>query len=74
METNNKKHQPSAFPLEGYDSGMTLRDYFANSAMKGMLSHSKRYKPRVGSSDNWHEAISEEACQIADAMLKQRKL
>ena len=55
--------QPVAF------TGLTKREQFAMAAMQGMLSHSTRYKPRVGASENWHEAISEEAVEIADALL-----
>lgn len=52
--------------------GMTLRDYAAIEALHGMLAHPTRYKPRSGASANWHEAISEEAYQIADAMIAER--
>lgn len=50
-----------------------LRDEFAHGALDGMLSHATRYRPRPGASKNWHEAISEEAYAIADAMLEARK-
>lgn len=53
--------------------GMSLRDWFAGMAMQGMLAHSTRYKPRPGTSANWHEAISEEAYQLADAMIAEGK-
>jgi len=36
----------SAFPHEthnGYDSGMTLRDYFAAAALQGVLSNHEAY-------------------------------
>ena len=49
--------------------GLTKREQFAMAAMQGMLSHATRYKPRDGASVNWHEAISEEAVQLADALL-----
>lgn len=52
--------------------GMSLRDRIALEALGGMLAHSTRYKPRPGSSANWHEAISEEAYEIADAMILAR--
>lgn len=54
-------------------SDMTLRDCIAAQALLGMLAHQKRYKPRQGTSYNWHDAISEEAYEIADAMLEARK-
>jgi hypothetical protein len=57
-----------------YDQeGMSLRDWFAGQALNGMLAHSTRYRPLPTASQNWHEAISEEAYQIADAMLAERE-
>lgn len=52
--------------------GMSFRDWLAGQALEGMLAHSTRYRPREGAPSNWHEAISEEAYQIADAMLSER--
>lgn len=49
--------------------GLTKREQFAMAAMQGMLAHATRYKPREGASENWHEAISEEVVQLADALL-----
>jgi hypothetical protein len=52
----------------------TLRDYFATEALEGMLAHSRNghgYRPR-DPSQNWHDAISEEAYELADAMLRAR--
>lgn len=51
-------------------AGETMRERYAGIALLGMLVHSTRYKPRDGAPENWHDAISEEAWQIADAMLK----
>jgi hypothetical protein len=73
MNENEKKpSNPSAFPLptnatEDNRRGMTLRDYFANSAMKQIITY--HY-----ATDNYLETISKQAYQIADAMLKQREL
>jgi hypothetical protein len=75
---NEKKpSNPSAFPfvdrsetqntLMAFSDGMTLRDYFANSAMKQIITY--HY-----ATDNYLETISKQAYQIADAMLKQREL
>lgn len=50
-----------------------LRDGFAAQALQGMLAHATRYRPREHASRNWHEAISEEAYKLADAMLEARK-
>ncbi len=52
--------------------GMSLRDYIAAKALNGMLAHPTRYRPRIGASSNWHEAIAEEAYELADAMLVAR--
>lgn len=49
--------------------GITIRQQFAMAAMQGMLAHATRYKPRDGASSNWHETISEESVQIADALI-----
>ena len=54
-----------------HDEGMTLRDYAAIEALAGMLAHATRYRPRDGRKD-WHSAISEEAYQLADAMIAAR--
>lgn len=50
----------------------TLRDLFAMAAMQGMLAHSTRYKPALGYPENWHDALSQEAYEIADAMIAER--
>ncbi len=52
-------------------SGMTLRTYIATEALKGMLAHPTRYKPRTEDQHlHWHDAISKEAYDLADAMLR----
>ncbi|MDI6026763.1 hypothetical protein QBK99_11230 [Corticibacterium sp. UT-5YL-CI-8] len=51
--------------------GMSLRDRIAIEALGGMLAHSTRYRPR-NPLDNWHKAISDEAYEIADHMLRAR--
>lgn len=50
-------------------NGITIRLQIAAMALQGMLAHSTRYKPRKGASNNWHEAISEEAIQLADSLI-----
>lgn len=62
-----------AFPSSHYHDGMNLRDWYAGQALAGMLAHSTRYRPRQGAPSNWHDAISEEAYELADAMLAARK-
>ena len=68
-----------AFPTDSHESpfvksssGMTLRDYFAATALQGMLAHSTRYRPR-DRYQHWHDAISQEAYEIADSMLQERR-
>ena len=56
-----------------WTQGMSLRDWYAGQALAGMLAHSTRYRPRQGAPSNWHDAISEEAYELADAMLAARK-
>jgi len=80
MSTENKKpSNPRAFPfldseMNVLEQGMTLRDYFANSAMQGLLSS------YVGSSDVYKDisynakSIASHSYHLADAMLKQREL
>jgi len=50
---------------------VTLRDYFANSAMQGMLSNPSMFDVLNG---NANEIASKLSYEIADAMLKQREL
>lgn len=57
-----------AFPSEtmlGWESGMTLRDYFAAKAMTGLLT-----AELVGEYSNEH--VAEISYRIADAMMKAR--
>jgi hypothetical protein len=52
--------------------GMDLRDYFAAKAMQGMFSDPDY---QLGAWDNyidWHENLTSQAYQIADAMMKVR--
>ena len=68
---------PSAFPLDGFDVGMTLRDYFANSAMQGIVSNEKRYKnafDKTNTGEIIADTVAKDAYRFADAMLKQREL
>lgn len=67
-----------AFPvsLPGYGDngcdGMSMRQWFAGRALQGMLAHSRNghgYRPR-DPSECWHDAIAQEAYEIADAMLR----
>lgn len=54
------------------EPGLSVRDYFAGAAMQGMLAHSTRYRPAEGYPSDWHAAISREAYELADAMLRAR--
>lgn len=67
------KDDIQAFPMfmdkEGWESGMTLRDYFAAKAMQGMISAIPYDRFDVQESITAKTAYS-----IADAMLKERKI
>ena len=83
MESENKKpSNPSAFPYvlpsdekKGWDAelvdGMTLRDYFANSAMQVVLTKFNRF---FTTDESEFDGIAKASYRIADAMLKQREL
>jgi hypothetical protein len=87
MNENEKKpSNPSAFPyvdrseaqntLMAFSDGMTLRDYFANSAMQGFISDREMYLAMMRDRANYNadEYIAIESYRLADAMLKQREL
>jgi hypothetical protein len=65
---------PQAFPIaetkytDSIELGMTLRDYFANSAMQSIMV-SEFYK-----NHKTPEQVAKGAYILADAMLKQREL
>jgi len=74
MEENKKPSNPFAFPLTDGTSfandGMTLRDYFANSAMQA--TDLEAYATRFGLAYEKH--VASDSYRLADAMLKQREL
>ena len=48
---------------------MTQLDKNATAAMQGMLAHQKRYRPRAEDQHlHWHQALANEAYDIAAAM------
>ena len=75
MEANKKSDNPKAFPTASalrFQEGMTLRDYFANSAMLGILNNGLK----INDSDKTietYEAVAFNAYLLADAMLKVRQ-
>ncbi len=77
MNTENKKpSNPSAFPLLSpidkiMNEGMTLRDYFANSAMQVVLTKCNRL---FTTDEEEFNGYAKASYRIADAMLKQREL
>lgn len=82
MEENKKPNNPSAFPTTQIDvchsdgemfAGMTLRDYFANSAMQGICADGHTFWDSSSMQGN-PEYIAKLSFEIADAMLKQREL
>jgi hypothetical protein len=65
----------SAFPHEtshGYDSGMSIRDYFAAAALQGNLASQSIDVGYYDGEDAWNKAATD-AYKAADAMLKARK-
>lgn len=58
-----------------YVPGMTLRDWFAGQAITGILMHGMFMSPSdsVDEQEWWNNKISQEAYDIADAMLAARK-
>lgn len=79
-------NNPPAFPividLDGsvkYQTGMTLRDYFAAKAMQAFITLQEEALTRDGFSCDWSkdgtssEIISEQAYGVADAMLRARQ-
>jgi len=85
-EQEKKPRNPSAFPEPyvndpssaiSHTKGMTLRDYFANSAMQGMTTNPELME--IVSVQSIHDgsafdAIARQSYKIADAMLKAREL
>jgi len=76
MSDFNKPTETTAFPividLEAavqYQTGMTLRDYFAARAMQGMLAGFL-----ASSKDIMWDGIAKDAYRQADAMLKAREV
>ncbi len=77
-ENSVTKIRIPAFPEVCNDQivpGMELRDWFAGMALQGMLAHNRNgqgYRPRT-LEQHWHNAISEEAYELADAMLQAKE-
>ena len=89
MNENKKPQNPNAFPsdYETTHNGMTLRDYFANSAMQSLIIKVSTKQISVINKikiffaiNGWEtttdvsaKKISNASYDIADAMLKQRE-
>jgi hypothetical protein len=58
----------AAFPIAGFDDGMTLRDYFAAVALQGMMGNRSLVDTFSG-----HAVMAEKSYFLADAMLAARK-
>lgn len=74
MSTDKREPEDTAFPIIAhmgndiiYQSGMTLRDYFAAKAMNAIVTGGE-YKPHLEA-----EAIALKSYVIADAMMDRRK-
>jgi hypothetical protein len=78
MNENEKKPENiKAFPMYyGHDrvqQGMTLRDYFANSAMQSIVGGGLNVKNEEAILEAY-DYVAKNAYLFADAMLKQREL
>lgn len=90
LNENKKPSNPNSFPNDAPSffgasdgGGMTLRDYFANSAMQGIhssletvraMAQDMRNLTNDKENDTVLDYIAQESYRIADAMLKQREL
>lgn len=64
-----KVENPHAFPVNIYEKGMTLRDWFAGQALAGLCS-------MADTTGVWQwdtDGVSTKAYEIADALLAQRE-
>lgn len=79
MENKEKKPQnPPAFPLideigNFIETGMTLRDYFANSAMQSIIIRLGGTPLLSNNDQDTFELVAKESYKYADAMLKERE-
>jgi hypothetical protein len=65
-------------PVDQFNDGMTLRDYFAGHALAGLMGNSEYERLRQTidgkvSQDAQHSAMAEMVYQLADAMIKERE-
>lgn len=89
MIQKEKPNNPNAFPITLKDNnnpyhrdatGMSLRDYFANSAMQASITNQEMWNNLISDYKSFGngltalEYVAKEAYEIADAMLKQREL
>jgi hypothetical protein len=75
---DKKPNNPNAFPINKdtsvYNTGMTLRDYFANSAMQSLILKLEIDQHQLRFDSELHSIVPTLSYQIADEMLKQREL
>jgi hypothetical protein len=67
LDFENSQRLQKGYPIESRWLGMTLRDYFANSAMLGITT-------KIGYNAEGYDKRAKLAYEIADAMLKERKI
>jgi hypothetical protein len=53
---------------------MTLHDWFAGQALAACYDHAVRKGANEGWPENWRDGVAQEAHEMADAMLKARKV
>jgi hypothetical protein len=59
-------------PSTIYDTGMTLRDYFAAKAMQSFISNFLAKELDEVDPHGWMEGLAMDAYSMADAMMKER--
>lgn len=66
----------AAFPTNGWQDGMTLRDYFAAKAMHAMYTSTFEYvftgTARTPEHAKLMDELAQDAYQVADSLLKAR--
>ena len=72
---SNKDNGAPAFPCQNnWDSGMSLRDWFAGQALKGMLSSGDGVDTEDGANNSTEpDDMALVAYEYADAMLEARR-
>jgi hypothetical protein len=60
-EKTDENENAAAYPIQGFEFGMTKREEIAKAAMQGILSNTHDWTP---------EFVAEKAVTLADALLR----